>query len=71
MLKKCYNLGQECLILAYFPLMPGSLKKLPPPPKQTIVSLRNRTAERRGRQNVCDKPDRAIFCVFCRDLHLQ
>ena len=37
------------------------------------VSLRNRTARRRGRQNVCVwqiKRDRAITCVFCRDLLL-
>ena len=36
------------------------------------VSLRNRTAERKGRQNVCvwNKRDRAITCVFCCDLHL-
>ena len=33
--------------------------------------LRNMTAEKRGRQTfVCDKHDRAITCVFCRDLHL-
>ena len=43
-----------------------------------LVSLRNRTAERRGRQKeedgktlVCDKRDRAITHVFCRDLHLS
>ena len=37
-----------------------------------IVSLCNRTAERRIRQNsvVCNKRDRAIICVFCQDLHL-
>ena len=37
-----------------------------------IVSLCNRTAEGRIRQNsvVCNKRDRAIICVFCRDLHL-
>ena len=36
-----------------------------------IVSLRNTTAERRGRQNacVCDKRDRPITYVFCGDLH--
>ena len=36
-----------------------------------LVSLYNRTAERRGRQNVfvCDKRDRAITFVFCHDLH--
>ena len=37
-----------------------------------IVSLCNRTAERRIRQNsvVCNKRDRAITCVFCQDLRL-
>ena len=36
-----------------------------------IVSLRNRTAGRRGSQNVlCDKRDRAITCMFWCDLHL-
>ena len=38
-----------------------------------IVSLRNRTAEGRIRQNstvVCNKRDRAIICAFCQDLHL-
>ena len=35
------------------------------------MSLRNRTAERRGRQKrLCDKRDRAITCVLCRDPHL-
>ena len=37
----------------------------------SIVSLRNRTAGRRGRQNNCVwLINRAITCVFCRDLHL-
>ena len=42
------------------------------PVQQILVSLCNRTAERRGRQNTCvtDKCDRAITCVFCRDRHL-
>ena len=36
-----------------------------------IVSLRNRTTEKEeGRTLVCDKRDKAISCVFCRDLHL-
>ena len=42
-----------------------------------IVSLRNRTAGRRGRQEEedgrtleCDKRNKAISYVFCRDLHL-
>ena len=36
-----------------------------------IVSLCNRTAAERIRQNsvVCYKRDRAITCVFCQDLH--
>ena len=36
------------------------------------VSLCNRTAEERIRQNsvVCNKRDRVITCVFCQDLHL-
>ena len=37
-----------------------------------IGSLRNRTAERGGRQNaMCGKRDRPITCVFCGDLHLS
>ena len=38
-----------------------------------IVSLCNRTAEGRIRQNsvVGNKRDRAITCVFCQDLHLK
>ena len=37
-----------------------------------IVSLCNRTAEERIRENpvVCNKRDRVITCVFCQDLHL-
>ena len=33
------------------------------------MSLRNRTAEKEedGKTLVCDKRDRAITCVFCRD----
>ena len=37
-----------------------------------FVSLRNWTAGRRGRQIACrvrDERDKAITCVFCRDLH--
>ena len=35
----------------------------------TLVSFRNRTAERRERL-LCDKCDKAIISAFCRDLHL-
>ena len=37
-----------------------------------LVSLRNRTAgsQEDGRTLVCDKRDKAISYVFCRDLHL-
>ena len=35
------------------------------------MSLRNRTAGKKdGKTLVCDKRDRAISYVFCRDLHL-
>ena len=35
------------------------------------MSLRNRTAEEEdGKMLVCDKRDKAISYVFCRDLHL-
>ena len=38
---------------------------------ELIVSLRNRTAEKKdGKTLVCDKRDRAISYFFCRDLHL-
>ena len=35
------------------------------------MSLRNRTAEEKnGKTRVCDKRDRVITCVSCRDPHL-
>ena len=41
-------------------------------PRSKIVSSRNRMAEEEdgNTQLVCDKRDRAITCVFCRDRHL-
>ena len=39
---------------------------------ETLVSLLNRTAGRRGcKMLVCDKRGRAITYVFCRDLHFK
>ena len=42
---------------------------LTPPrgPHYTIVSLHNKTA---GEKRMTKEYDRAITCVFCRDLHL-
>ena len=38
--------------------------------KLIIVYAIGRQEEDNGKTFVCDKRDRAITCVFCRDLHL-
>ena len=36
----------------------------------TLTSLLSEFTQQDGKTFVCDKRDRAITCVFCRDLHL-